>query len=456
MFMANLSLANPIYDEAGPLYDSNILSEVQDHDDYIDNVAEYHEVHKMQNDIQPNCVVDSDTEHTSDSTIISYEQMVKDNAEEVIQSNVSAVPNYALMIIINDMHEQDVQCVSANEQSKVVIASLTAKLARYKEQVELYERRVKFELTEREQEIYEQLRIIITGRNIKEESLKKELHYVKMQLNSTIGHNKLMREEVATLKKGFKQKENKYLEDFLDMKALQKRKCDETERKNLVIVNENLIANWLTQEMFYTATDSMLTTTTSLLNEIENLKAQIKGKMQCVTIDNVKPKVLAPVMYAIDVDPIPPRHRNNREVHLEYLKHLKESVETVREIVKEAKIKNPLDNVLESACLYTKRSQKLLEYVIGTCPKEINRGTIWRGAGNLAKSIQEDVQLQRIEGVFKKTYKAIMRGRMANIVKNLVIEDLIEVVNERERDTIAKPSVVGQKADLIDRQDQPN
>nr|GEV30688.1 hypothetical protein [Tanacetum cinerariifolium] len=89
-------------------------------------------------------------------------------------------------------------------------------------------------------------------------------------------------------------------------------------------------------------------------------------------------------------------------------------------------------------------------------PLWVNRGTIWRGAGNHAKSIQEDVQLQRIEGVFKMTYKAIMRGRMANIVKNFVIEDLIEVINERERDTIAMPSVVGQKADLIDRQDQPD
>ncbi|GKC93235.1 hypothetical protein Tco_1158677 [Tanacetum coccineum] len=67
------------------------------------------------------------------------------------------------------------------------------------------------------------MRIIITARNIKEENLKRELHSVKMQLNSTIDHNKLMKEEVATLKKDFKQKENKYLEDFLDMKALKEK-----------------------------------------------------------------------------------------------------------------------------------------------------------------------------------------------------------------------------------------
>ncbi|GKA12527.1 integrase, catalytic region, zinc finger, CCHC-type containing protein [Tanacetum coccineum] len=46
--------------------------------------------------------------------------------------------------------------------------------------------------------------------------------------------------------------------------------------------------------------------TTSLLTENEKLKAQLKGKMQCVTIPSVKQKVLAPVMYAIDVEPIPP------------------------------------------------------------------------------------------------------------------------------------------------------
>ncbi|GJW58003.1 integrase, catalytic region, zinc finger, CCHC-type containing protein [Tanacetum coccineum] len=113
--------------------------------------------------------------------------------------------------------------------------------------------------------------------------------------------------------------------------------------------------------------------TTSLLTEIENLKAQLKGKMKCVTVDTVKPKVLALGMYVIDVEPSPPHNRNNREIHPDYLKHLKESVETLREIVKEARYDNPLDNALHSACVYTKRFQELLEYVIGTCLKEFSK-----------------------------------------------------------------------------------
>nr|GEU90504.1 hypothetical protein [Tanacetum cinerariifolium] len=103
MFMANLSSADPIYDEAGLSYDSDILYETT-------------------------------------------------------------------------------QCVFVKAHTKVGDASLIAELTTYKEQVELYERRAKFELTEREQKIEEQLRIVITDRNIKEENLKKELHSVKRNL----------------------------------------------------------------------------------------------------------------------------------------------------------------------------------------------------------------------------------------------------------------------------------
>ncbi|GJU44719.1 retrovirus-related pol polyprotein from transposon TNT 1-94 [Tanacetum coccineum] len=67
------------------------------------------------------------------------------------------------------------------------------------------------------------MRMIIKDRNVKEESLQKELHSVKVQLNSTLNHNKLIREEVSTLKQDFKQKENKLLEEFLDMKHLKEK-----------------------------------------------------------------------------------------------------------------------------------------------------------------------------------------------------------------------------------------
>nr|GFA32876.1 retrovirus-related Pol polyprotein from transposon TNT 1-94 [Tanacetum cinerariifolium] len=148
---------------------------------------------------------------------------VKDNEVSVVHSNVSSVPNDAYMMIYNDMYEPHAQLVSNTSQNTVGENSLIAELATYKEQVELYERRAKFKLTEREQNINEQLRLVISDRNFKEETLKRELHSIKLQLASTINHNKSMVEEVTFLKKDFKQKEDKYLEDFLNMKSLKEK-----------------------------------------------------------------------------------------------------------------------------------------------------------------------------------------------------------------------------------------
>ncbi|GJV01069.1 hypothetical protein Tco_1334638 [Tanacetum coccineum] len=583
--MANLSSADPVYDEAGPSYDSDVLSEVQNHDHYQDAVCDLHDEHEMHDDVQPNHVVDSHADYTSDN---------------------------------NELHELMSIC-SHTPRNTVVNNLLNAELATYKEQVELYERRARFELTEREQKIDEQLRIVICDRNLKEENLKKELHSVKLQLASTIQHNKLMVDEVTSLKKDFNQKENKYLEEFLDLKTLKDkvedklfkqgqsiqtvhmmckprsyydevnkvaigyknplclhrarqdqpalysghvivapnhapaivRDCEETleqaeisrkrmhdkmkakqcvdNKVNITPPNylkENFLATFtpqkqLTPEQLFWSQDivkmkaealkeqntrpikaltvyppntpatlvprlkyqnlkdsfqnkpsssvndtpdfnsvfvigqmkaslqgkdnviqklkmqisqfqetrseldrpldlrardfqiSQLTEkvnslqeqnelfraenakikqhykelydsikitrakhteqTTALKNENESLKVQIQNTVSCVTTTQFKPKVTAPGKYALDVEPIPPRNRNNREVHLVYLRHLKESVDTLREIVEEAKVERPLDRSLAFACRYTKHSQELLEYVFGTCPKVFNQ-----------------------------------------------------------------------------------
>ncbi|GJV35669.1 retrovirus-related pol polyprotein from transposon TNT 1-94 [Tanacetum coccineum] len=197
MFMANLTSEDPIYDEVGPSYDSNNPFEVQDHDTFVDHMDEYHEVHEMQNDVQHNYVVDSDADYTSDSNIIPYDQYVEDNEEHVVQCNVSSVRNDALMSILDEMHEQGVQSRLANKPDMVVNDSVTSELARYKELVGEYEKRAKFELTDRERKIDEQMRIIISDRNRKETSLKSELHSAQILLSSTVDHYKSKTEEVT-------------------------------------------------------------------------------------------------------------------------------------------------------------------------------------------------------------------------------------------------------------------
>ncbi|GJR92124.1 retrovirus-related pol polyprotein from transposon TNT 1-94 [Tanacetum coccineum] len=141
MFMANLTSEDPIYDEAGPSYDSNNPFEVQDHEAFVDNMDEYHNEHEMQNDVQHNYVVDSDADYTSDSNIIPYDQYVEDNEEHVVPCNASSVRNDTLMSIFDEMHEQGVQSRLANKSHMVVNDSVTSELARYKELVGEYEKR---------------------------------------------------------------------------------------------------------------------------------------------------------------------------------------------------------------------------------------------------------------------------------------------------------------------------
>nr|GEX68460.1 hypothetical protein [Tanacetum cinerariifolium] len=225
----------------------------------------------------------------------------------------------------------------------------------------------------------------------------------------------------------------------VDQYAVDK-KCDETERKNLLIENENLIVDCLSKDV-YTTTNFMLTVSrffdmhdaytaaqkriteleaknsnmknkiqnddhdemikhfskleiadsqiTKLTEQVTNLQAQnnlFRAKNDKIKqhykelydsikitrakhIEQVKPKVLARGKHAIDVEPIVPRLRNNRDAHLDYLRPLKESVETIHDIVKEAKVVRPLDRSIVSVCRYTKNSQELLEYGIDTCPQ---------------------------------------------------------------------------------------
>nr|GEX20037.1 retrovirus-related Pol polyprotein from transposon TNT 1-94 [Tanacetum cinerariifolium] len=106
---------------------------------------------------QDNAFDDDVDEQPIQDLALNMDNYVKDNEVLAVHSNVSSIPNDAFMMIYNDMCEPHAQSVSNPSRNTVVNNSLTAELATYKEQVELYERRAKFELTEREQKINEQL-----------------------------------------------------------------------------------------------------------------------------------------------------------------------------------------------------------------------------------------------------------------------------------------------------------
>nr|GEX80455.1 integrase, catalytic region, zinc finger, CCHC-type, peptidase aspartic, catalytic [Tanacetum cinerariifolium] len=475
MFMANLSSADPVTDEAEPSYDSDILSKVQDHDHYQDAVCAHHKEHVMHDGVQLDHVVDSYADYTSDSNMIPYDQYVKDNEVPVVHSNVSSVPNNAFMMIYNDMCEPHAQFVYNPSRNTVVKNSLTAELATYKEQVKLI---TPTGLTE-EEKGFEQT---------KEWYLKEVIPFFKTLKYNFEGIQKALTKEIKEMKDVFEELEVEVAQYAVD------RKHDAIKRKNLLIANDNLIAECLSKEVFSVATnselniarftkmhaantivearcltleaeianlrdknkdtldfdsvfvigkmqaslqgkdniiyqlkkqlsqlqvthsdtdrtlkvqtaDSQITKLTEQVTNLQaqnnlfraendkikqhykelydsikithakhieqvtalttknvNLKAQTLEKVNRVSKDQVKPKVLAREKHDIDVEPIVPRLRNNRDAHLDYLRHLKESVETIPDIVEESRVVRPLDRSIVFACHYTKHSQELLEY----------------------------------------------------------------------------------------------
>nr|GFA48478.1 integrase, catalytic region, zinc finger, CCHC-type, peptidase aspartic, catalytic [Tanacetum cinerariifolium] len=71
--------------------------------------------------------------------------------------------------------------------------------------------------------------------------------------------------------------------------------------------------------------------------------------------------------HAVDVELIVPRLRNNRDAHLDYLRHLKESVETIRDIVEEAKVLAHTPLIRKMQVTTTKPSDR--QHRVKCCPK---------------------------------------------------------------------------------------
>ncbi|GKA71989.1 integrase, catalytic region, zinc finger, CCHC-type containing protein, partial [Tanacetum coccineum] len=157
MFMANLTSTGPVYDEFGSSYDSDILSEVHEYDIDLDTIGVHHEVQEIPNNVQLCYDVKNNADYMNESNMISYDQYVQNNAAPVVQSKISSVPNDDVLKLINDMHEQAATCHALNEQHRAVNESLIAELARYKEQVNMYEKRARFELTKRKQKIEKEI-----------------------------------------------------------------------------------------------------------------------------------------------------------------------------------------------------------------------------------------------------------------------------------------------------------
>nr|GFA73991.1 integrase, catalytic region, zinc finger, CCHC-type, peptidase aspartic, catalytic [Tanacetum cinerariifolium] len=132
------------------------------------------------------------------------------------------------------------------------------------------------------------------------------------------GIQKALTKEVKEMKDVFEELEAEVTQCAVD------RKHDAIDRKNLLIANDNLIAECLSKE----AQNDMFRA------ENDRIKQHYKEFKA-----TVNPQVSARDKHAIDVEPIVPCLRNNRDAHLDYLRLVKETVETIYDIVEEAKLK---------------------------------------------------------------------------------------------------------------------
>ncbi|GJU56107.1 hypothetical protein Tco_1229821 [Tanacetum coccineum] len=397
-------------------FDSDVDDEPTAQSIFMANLNNDQVEHEIHSEVQQSTVIDSNNANMGNSNVIPYEQYLTTNDVFVVPSCASSALNTAYVLSDNNVH-------TPNEL-------LVTELAIYKEQVAIYEQCAKFKLTEREQRMDDQMHHDPTNVPSSKEDLElAELARQKMyeKMNDPVVQKSLVT-EVRAMKAVF---EN--MEAEVDQNAIDK-KYREIERRNLLIMNENLIDECLSKDVFYTATDSMLNVSRffdmhdaltiaqnriadlesenfNLRNKIqnddhdsmikhfskleiqsrgntihelkekisrlteknsdadptldlkalvsqnkdltvklnalhdlneryraENEKAQLKYNSKCVTIPDSKPKVLAPGRYPID----------------------------------DAKVERPLDTSLASAFRYTKHSQELLEYVIGTYPKDFS------------------------------------------------------------------------------------
>ncbi|GJT90277.1 hypothetical protein Tco_1079122 [Tanacetum coccineum] len=141
----------------------------------------------MQYSEQPAFINDSDIDITSDINVISYDQYLKETENEVVQDTTSHAQQDALiMSVIEEMSNQ------------------------------------KFDLKDREKYIDGQMRGVIVDRNAKFDSYQKEIQMLKLQLSANIESNKVLNNQMDVLKKEFFEKQDKYIEEIVDLENKKK------------------------------------------------------------------------------------------------------------------------------------------------------------------------------------------------------------------------------------------
>nr|GEY51001.1 hypothetical protein [Tanacetum cinerariifolium] len=100
-----------------------------------------------------------------------------------------------------------------------------------------------------------------------------------------------------------------------------------------------------------------------VMTTLKDTLRKLKGKGvvdEAVTLHPIDPELLK-----INVAPLAPKLLNNRTVHYDYLKHTQEETVTLREIVKNERLLNPLNTSLDYACEMASEAKRYLDKLSG-------------------------------------------------------------------------------------------
>nr|GEX90717.1 copia protein [Tanacetum cinerariifolium] len=188
------------------------------------------------------------------------------------------------------------------------------------------------------------------SKNLKEEQIKQELEEIKT-INIELDHRVT---KLVTENEHLKQTYKQLYESIKSSRIRSKKQRDHLIKQVNIKSAENSDLNASLQEK-----DLVITA-------LKDTLRKLKGK---ALVDEVVPlHPIDPELLKIDVAPLAPKLQNNMTAHYDYLKHTQEETATLREIVKNERLLNPLNTSLDYACKYTKRIQELLIILKQTCP----------------------------------------------------------------------------------------
>ncbi|GKB60524.1 hypothetical protein Tco_0916710 [Tanacetum coccineum] len=293
-------------------YDSEVLSEVPSHDTYLENHVIDQSVKEMQYYEQQPFNNETDFDITSNSNVISYEQYLKETKNAVVKyTNSSDQQDAMIMCVIEEMSNQVSKC---NEESKA-----------------------------------------------------KEDNY----LDEIIDLEKKKKAKASSLQNDPIVKDNKVNIAPIDYAALNKLSEHFIEKKELFIENDRLLEHINCQDVMCIVmhadvefkcvlpeNDNRLgyaELEQSYINEyskVLELEAEISKKNDLVEkVVYTELSKRCARMETRYLERLSPKLLQNRESHVDYLKHTHEHADTLQ-IVKHATTLKPLDSDLDSACKF--------------------------------------------------------------------------------------------------------